>query len=169
MALRPDRDYYMIDDVSHFWVNDTNSVDNGGVASLMAQASGAAMDQAATSNGVLQGTAHVNAVQYAATPSGAVPMGLMLQRVTYYAGSRYFMNLHNGEIRPGQKCALVRKGWVVTNMVSGTPTAGAHAYLAPNGLISATQLSFDDGKAPAVGRFETAKDQDGYAKVYIDL
>ena len=30
-------------------------------------------------------------------------------------------------------------------------------------------MSFDDGKAPKVGRFETTKDADGFAKVYIDL
>lgn len=169
MALRPDRDYHLIDDISHFWVNDTNSAEAGGVASLITQGSGAALDQNAAVNGVQPATNTVNAVNYATTPSGAIPMGLMLQPVTYYAGSRVYMNYHNGEIRPGQKATLVRKGWVVTNMISGTPTAGAAAYLAENGKVSATQMSFDDGTAPKVGRFETAKDADGYAKVYIDL
>jgi hypothetical protein len=157
MALRPDRDYNLIDDISHFWVDDTNSVQNGGVASVVTAGSGVSLDDGK------------NVVKYVATPSGAAPMGALLQPVTYYAGSRVFMNFHNGEIRPGQKCTLVRKGWIVTNMVSGTPTAGAAAYLAENGKVSPTQMSFDDGKAPKVGRFETTKDADGFAKVYIDL
>jgi len=46
-----------------------------------------------------------------------------------------------------------------------TPTAGAAAYLAASGLISSVQA----GGAPQVGRFETTKDSNGFARVSIDI
>jgi hypothetical protein len=153
MALRPDRDYNLIDDISHFWTDTAADAENGGVASMKTASSGVSLDNPA------------DVVEYKADPSGAKPMGVLLQNVKHYAGTRVFPNMHNGEIQPGDKCTLVRKGWIVTNAISGTPTAGATAYLAENGDVSATQMT----GAPSVGRFETAKDENGFAKLYIDL
>jgi hypothetical protein len=155
MALKPDRDYQSIDDVSHFWASSPVSAtsEKGGVASLVTAGSGVSLDNAA------------NVVDYKATPSGAIPKGVMIADVKTYTGSRYFRNLHNGEVLPGEKVCLIRKGWIVTNAISGTPTAGAAAYLAENGNISPTQMT----EAPAIGKFETTKDENGYAKVYVDL
>lgn len=155
MALRPDRDYYAIDDISHFWAASpvATTSEKGGVASLKTAGSGVSLDD------------RKNEVDYLANPSGAVPKGLMLADVKTYTGNRWFRNFHNGEVLPGEKVCLIRKGWVVTNMVSGTPTAGDVAYLAQNGNVSPTQLT----GAPAVGKFDTGLDENGFAKVYVDL
>ena len=69
---------------------------------------------------------------------------------------------------------LLRKGYVVTDNLEGTdPSAGDPAYVAHSGNLSASDLSNDDtdadGSTRVVGRFLSGVDQDGYAKVYIDL
>lgn len=75
----------------------------------------------------------------------------------------------------GGKVTVLRKGWVVTDSISGTPTVGQVAYLnvgATGGLISggdnADFLGSGIGSL-AVGRFLSVKDEDGYAKVEINL
>ena len=66
----------------------------------------------------------------------------------------------------------MRKGYVLTNKISGTgtPVAGNYAYVADSGLISTSTraIALDAGAQP-IGRFMTAKDADGYAKVEINL
>ena len=54
---------------------------------------------------------------------------------------------------------------MVTDQISGSPTAGATAYLADSGKIASTQ----DGTAVAIGQFLSTKDADGYAKVSINI
>jgi hypothetical protein len=83
------------------------------------------------------------------------------------SATRDFPNYDNGEIRPGDKCTLIKKGWVVTDMIPAgiTPTAGATAYLAASGYVSSTQAT----DAPAIGRFETTKDAAGFARVSIEI
>jgi hypothetical protein len=157
MALKPDRDYYATDDISHFWENGpaTTAVEKGGVASLVTAGSGVSLDDTA------------NVVTYAVDPSGAIPKGILLQDVNLpMSATRDYRNLQNGEIRPGEKCTLIRKGWLVTDMIVGSaPAAGDDAYLAASGNLSKTQA----GGAPKVGKFDTAKDENGFAKVFIDL
>lgn len=155
MALRPDRDYNAIDDISHFWAKSPVAAtsEKGGIASVKTAGSGVSLDD------------KTNEVDYVANPSGAVAMGVMLADVKTYTGNRWYRNFHNGEVLPGEKCCLIRKGWVVTNAVSGTPAAGAAAYLAENGNVSATQMT----GAPKVGRFETTKDENGFVKLFVDL
>jgi len=73
MALRPDRDYNLIDDISHFWTDAAADAENGGVASMKTAGSGVSLDDAA------------NVVEYKADPSGAKPMGVLLQNIKHYA------------------------------------------------------------------------------------
>jgi len=157
MALKPDREYNETTDITNFWT--TVAAEKGGVAGVVTQGSGAAIGFSITDN--------PNVVGYVADPSGVIAKGVLLQTVTAeMSATRDYINHYNQEIRPGDKCTLVTKGFVVTDMITGTtPTAGAAAYLAASGLISATQAS----GAPQIGRFETTPDSDGFARVTIDI
>ena len=158
MALKPDREYNETTDITNFWT--TGAAEKGGVASVVTQGSGAAIGQNAVDE--------PNVVGYVADPSGAIPKGVLLQTVTAaMSATRDFPNYENGEIRPGDKCTLVTKGFVVTDMIASgvTPTAGAPAYLAASGEFSSVQAS----GAPQVGRFETTKDANGFARVTINI
>ena len=69
------------------------------------------------------------------------------------------------EMQKGGKCLLLRRGFVVTDQVSGTPTVGQAAYLFEHGQITAEGA----GDLTQVGRFLSTKDNDGYAKVAINI
>lgn len=155
MALKPDRDYYGQEDISNFWQSDESaSQDVGGIASVVTQGSGVALD------------APQNVVAYIVNPSGAVPRGVLLSPIKVYADTnRFYRNFYRNEVLPGEKVCLFRKGWLVTDKIVGTPAAGGTAYLGASGNFAATQAT----GAPTVGKFETTKDQNGFARVYVDL
>jgi len=62
---------------------------------------------------------------------------------------------------------------VTSNLEGTSPSAGDPAYVAHSGNLATSDLSSDDtdddGSTRLVGRFLSGVDQDGYAKVYIDL
>jgi hypothetical protein len=112
-------------------------------------------------------------VTYAALPSGKVPVGLLLNDMVNIDLTRQHLNQHKDEVQKGGKVSLLRKGYVVTNSLEGaSPSAGDAAFVAHSGLLATSDLSDDDsdadGSTRVVGRFLSV-DQDGYAKVYIDL
>jgi hypothetical protein len=158
MALKSDR-YEFQTDVS-FFMNEV--AERGGVVTLASTStpSGAAMDSS------------VNVVTYVANPSGKVPIGILLNDMVNLDLTRQHINWHKNEVQKGGKVTILRKGYVVTNRISGTgtPVAGDAAYIADSGLISTSTrgLALDSG-AGRIGRFLTAKDADGYAKVEINL
>jgi hypothetical protein len=149
MALKGDR-HELETDIS-FFMNEAAA--KGLVVSVSTIGSGAAMDNAAALATVK------------ADPSGVNPLGLLLNDMVDIDLTRQHVNYHKDEVVKGGKITILRKGWVVTDKISGTPTAGSTAYLAASGLISATQAT----GAPAVGAFLSKKDADGYAKVAINL
>ena len=151
MALKPDRNE-LLTDVSLF-MNSTAT--RGGVASVVVSSSGVgvSMDDA---NAV---------VAYAATASGAKPVGLLLNDVVDLDLTRQHINWHKDEVQVGGKVTLLRQGQVTTNLVAGTPSAGADAYLANNGYVSTTQAA----GTVKVGQFLSAVDSNGYAKVSVNL
>ena len=151
MALKQDR-IELLTDVS-FFMNSTAT--RGGVASVVVSSSGVgvSMDDA---NAV---------VAYAATASGAKPVGLLLNDVVDLDLTRQHINWHKDEVQVGGKVTLLRQGQVTTNLVAGTPSAGADAYLANNGYISTTQAT----GTVKVGQFLSAVDSNGYAKVSVNL
>lgn len=158
MALKGDR-YELQTDVS-FFMNEV--AERGGVVTLASTStpSGAAMDSAA------------NVVTYVANPSGKVAMGILLNDMVNLDLTRQHINWHKDEIQKGGKVTVLRKGYVLTNKIStsGTPAAGDKAYVADSGLISTSARATTlDAGAVAIGRFLTAKDADGYAKVEINL
>ena len=150
MALRPDRDTYVYD-VSYFV--DTTA-EAGSLMSLATAGSGVSLDD---TNAVVE--AH-------ATGSGRIPMGVLMVDVVNKDLTKTHLNYYTNEIQVGDKAPIVREGWVVTNRVLGTPTAGQVAYVGASGNFSATQTNSAFG---AVGRFLSTKDSDGYAKVYVKL
>ncbi len=162
MALKPDRDYHESTDISNFWyASQATAVEKGGMASVVSQGSGAAMGTNITDE--------ANIVDYdGSVGSSTIPKGILLQDVALaMSATRDFINYENSEIRPGDKCTLVRHGWVVTDMIypDQTPAVGEIAYLGNSGLLATGAVS----SSIAVGRFETTKDANGFCKVYIDL
>ena len=156
MALKGDR-YELQTDVS-FFMNEV--AERGGVVVLNNTPSGAAMD------------ASNNVVTYVADPTGKVPMGILLNDMVNLDLTRQHINWHKDEVQKGGKVTVLRKGYVLTNKIStsGTPVAGNYAYVADSGLISTSVRALElDAAAQPIGRFMTAKDADGYAKVEINL
>lgn len=157
MALKTDRS--VLDTDISFFMNEAAT--RGGIASVSTGGSGAAMDQGEA------------LVTYAAVPSGKVPVGLLLNDMVNIDLTRQHLNQHKDEVQKGGKVTLLRKGYVVTDNIQGSPSAGDPAYVAHSGNLAASDLSNDDtdtdGSTRLVGRFLSGKDQDGYAKVYIDL
>ena len=149
MALKPDR-VELLTDIS-FFMNTTAT--RGGVVSAVTAGSGVSMDDA---NAV---------VAYAANPSGAKPIGVLLNDVVDLDLTRQHINWHKDEIQKGGKVTVLRQGQVTTNLVAGTPTAGADAYVAASGNVSTTQAA----GAVKIGQFLSAVDADGYAKLSVNL
>ncbi len=158
MALKTDRSTLQTD--ISFFMNEAAT--RGGVVALSTGGSGASMDNGAA------------LVTYAALPSGKVPVGLLVNDMVNIDLTRQHLNQHKDEVQKGGKVTLLTKGWVVTSNLEGTdPNAGDTAFLAHSGNLATTDLSNDttdaDGSTRVVGRFLSDVDEDGYAKVFIDL
>jgi hypothetical protein len=155
MALKSDRHEFQTD--ISFFMNETAT--RGGVASLSTGGSGAAMDQGAA------------LATYSASASGQTPVGVLLNDMVNLDLTRQHINWHKDEVQKGGKVTLLRKGWVVTNMLEGSTTslAGKPAYPAHSGNLSQTNIVADNDQVPIIGRFLSNVDQDGYAKVEVNL
>jgi hypothetical protein len=149
MALKGDR--HELDTDISFFMNETGN--RGVVVSVSTGGSGAAMDSS------------VALCTIAAEASGAEPLGVLLNDVVNIDLTRQHLNWHKDEVQQGGKVTILRKGFVVTDQISGTPTAGDVAFLADNGQISDAQ----DGTAVAIGQFLSTADADGFAKVSINI
>lgn len=147
MALKGDRNV-LETDIS-FFINVT--AEKGQLLCVSTQGSGAAMD---------------NSSSLATTASGTnVPLGIVLNDVVNIDQTRQHINWHKDEVQQGGKVTILTKGTVVTDQITGTPTAGMVAYLNTGGTVGAQA----HGESLAVGRFLSTKDADGYAKVAINL
>ena len=156
MALKTDRSTLQTD--ISFFMNEAAT--RGGVASLSTAGSGASMDNGSA------------LVTYAATCSGVVPMGLLVNDMVNIDLTRQHLNQHKDEVQKGGKVTLLTKGWVVTSNLEGTdPNGGDLAYLAHSGNLASSNIGggAHEGASLVVGRFLSDVDEDGYAKVFIDL
>ena len=91
---------------------------------------------------------------------------LLLNDVVDLDLTRQHINLAKDEMQKGGKVLLLRRGFVVTDQISGSITLGELAYFHVNGaLTSATAYS----GSTAVGRWLSKKDADGFAKVDINI
>ncbi len=75
--------------------------------------------------------------------------------------TKFDLNELKGEHLIDHVTELMVEGFVVTDQVSGTPATGDIAYVAGYGKVSSTQLA----GAPVAGKFESALNENGYAKV----
>lgn len=151
MALKGDR-LVVQDDITYF-MNEVAT--RGGIVSLSTGGSGVSLDQA------------VNVVTYAANSSGKIPVGMLQNDVVNYDLTRQILNIHRDEVQIGGKVTITKKGWHVTDFVVGSPAAGNSGYLGSSGYIQTVQNT--SLVNPYVGRFMTSKDQDGFAKVELNI
>ena len=152
MSLKADR-IELLTDVSFFA---TATATRGGVASRTAPGgSGVSMDDASA------------VVSYAATASGALPMGILLNDVVDLDLTRQHINWHKDEVQKGGKVTLLRIGQVTTNSLVGSivPGPGSGAYVGANGLIGTSAAS----GCVQIGTFLSNKDDYCYAKVSINI
>ena len=166
MALRPDRVEHLTD-LSYF-MNET--AERGVVVIHDTGGSGAAMDD---SSAKVKKPAGIGT-----SLSGTNPAGLLLNDVVNLDLTRQHLNYAKDEVQQGGKVLLLRRGTVVTDQISGTPTIGADAYVTRLGTISASAeegiMSVFDGGVPRpitpkVGKFLSTLDADGFAKVDINI
>ena len=158
MALRSDRSTLQTD--ISFFMNEAAT--RGGCVVLSAGGSGASMDNGAA------------LVTY--TPaSGTVPMGILLNDMVNIDLTRQHLNQHKDEVQKGGKVTILQKGWVVTNSLDckTAPVAGDQAHVTRGGLIanSGGNVATDSSATvdQPIGSFLSGIDEDGYAKVYVDL
>jgi hypothetical protein len=157
MALKADRHEFQTD-ISFFYNEGTAT--RGGVVIHDTAGSGSAMDQG------------VNLVKYDQCTVGTeVPVGILLNDVVNKDLTRTHLNHYKDEVQKGGKVSILRKGWVVTNMISGSPAAGGLAFADDlvAGYLSVDAYSAASSGNLAVGRFLSSKDEDGYAKVEVNL
>lgn len=158
MALKMDR---QVDAVEiGYYLNETAS--RGVVVSASTAGSGVSLDNPA------------NLATVAAASSGQRPLGILLNDFVNVDQTRQPLNWHKDQSQVGNKATILTKGWVVTNQVAGTPNKGDYAVLASSGSVTgvapeAGAAAWNRAANPFVGRFRTTKDQNGYARVYVDL
>jgi len=156
MALKSDRNEVQTD--ISFFMNETAT--RGGIVSMSTGGSGSAMDQGAA------------LVTYTAA-SGKAPMGILLNDMVNLDLTRQHINQHKDEVQKGGKVTILRKGYVVTNNLScqTAAAAGDVAYVQFDGTIANSGCVSDhSGRAgSSIGTFLSSIDQDGYAKVEINL
>lgn len=151
MALKGDR--YEGETTIDYFLDEV--AERGGICTLSTAGSGAALDQSAA------------LVTYAAGPSGQVPVGLLLNDMVNNDQTRTHINFHKNEMQKGGKVTLLRRGWVVTNFIDpGVTVAGGEpAYVGPSGYVSNNNAL--GGRI--VGDWASLEDEDGYAKVNVNL
>jgi len=156
MALKADRHELDVD--ISFFMNVT--AERGKIVCISTVGSGAAMDQAGAL--VDLQVAHATA---------AIPVGVLLNDVVNLDLTRQHINWHKDEVQKGGKVSILKKGYVVTDQIVGTPALGELAYLDDSGATGnfATTAEVADGVENVVGRFMSKKDEDGYAKVEVNL
>jgi hypothetical protein len=147
MALKADR-YELQTDISFFY--NAGTATRGGVVVHDTAGSGAAMDQG------------VNLVKYGTT---GTPVGILLNDVVNKDLTRTHLNQYKDEVQKGGKVTLLRKGYVVTNSVDGSPIAGSGAY---RSTVTAGNISMVTSGVQ-IGAFLSSKDADGYCKVEVNL
>ncbi len=146
MALKPDRVEHLTD--LSFFMDEIGT--RGQIVTHSSDGSGASMDDA-------------NAKVIKATATGQNPAGLLLNDVVDIDLTRQHINFAKDEVQKGGKVLLLRRGTVVTDNVAGTPAAGAKAYFTTDAKITSAAGSVQ------IGRFLSAEDADGYAKVEINI
>lgn len=155
MAIKGDRQVDAVE-ISYF-LNETAV--KGKILVVSTAGSGVAMDSVS------------NLATVAGNSSGQKPLGLLLNEVVNVDQTRFPINWHKDQHQQGDKVTIMTKGWVVTDQITGTPAAGDHAVLSSSGTAAtlAPGGTWNEAANPKVGRWRSAKDEAGYAKLYVDL
>jgi len=99
-----------------------------------------------------------------------IPAGLIMQEVVEYDNTRMSRDMSDFEvIMVGSKVAVYTKGYANTKCIAdpiGTLLAGKPAYYDINGYF--TTVGGPTG-SPCVGTFQSERDANGFARVYIDV
>jgi hypothetical protein len=148
MALKSDR-YELQTDISFFY-NDGIATRGCAVVHDSTAGSGAAMDQG------------VNLVKKATSGN---PVGILMNDVVNKDLTRTHLNQYKDEVQQGGKVTVLRKGYVVTNAIDGSPVAGSGAYV--SGSVAGNISMVVSGTK--IGAFLSSKDEDGYCKVEVNL
>ena len=148
MALKSDR-YELQTDISFFY-NDGTATRGCAVVHDSTAGSGAAMDQG------------VNLVKKATSGN---PVGILLNDVVNKDLTRTHLNQYKDEVQKGGKVTVLRKGYVVTNAIDGSPVAGSGAYLSGSSAGNISMVV----SGTKIGAFLSSKDEDGYCKVEVNL
>jgi len=148
MALKSDR-YELQTDISFFY-NDGTATRGCAVVHDSTAGSGAAMDRG------------VNLVKKATSGN---PVGILLNDVVNKDLTRTHLNQYKDEVQKGGKVTVLRKGYVVTNAIDGSPVAGSGAYV--SGSVAGNITMVVSGTK--IGAFLSSKDEDGYCKVEVNL
>lgn len=155
MAIKADR---QVDAVElRYFLNETAA--KGNVLVVSTAGSGVAMDSTS------------NLATVAANSSGTKPLGILLNEFVNVDQTRYPLNWHKDQHQQGDKCTILTKGWVVTNRITGSPSAGQWAVLSSSGTVTgvAPHANTNEVANPFIGRFRTSIDEAGYATVEVDL
>lgn len=149
MALKSDR-YELQTDISFFY--NEGVATRGGVVVHDTVGTGAAMDQG------------VNLVKY--DVAGGAPVGILLNDVVDKDLTRTHLNFYKDEVQKGGKVTVLRKGYVVTDAVDGSPAAGNGAYVSTTVAGNITDATDQGAK---IGTFLSGADADGFCKVEVNL
>jgi hypothetical protein len=130
-----------------------------------------AMNMVGERGGIVCASSTAGEVEYFASPTGAtrLPVGILLDDVESLNFDRHPEYLQRNVVDVGSQVSIASRGEFQTNLVVGTPTQGQTAYLHQSGYISATQLSDGIISAPAVGKFRTGPDANGFVHVLVTL
>ena len=114
MALKADR-YELQTDISFFMNQEASR--GTVVVHDSTTAAGAAMDQG------------VNKVKTNKADNDEVPVGILLNDVVNKDLTRTHLNQYKDEVQQGGKVTILRKGYVVTDKITGTPNVGDLAFM----------------------------------------
>jgi len=99
--------------------------------------------------------------------ANTVPAGLIMQEVIEYDNTRMTRDMSDFEvIMVGSKVAVYKDGWCVDRCISAGADpvlAGKPAYYDADGYFTTVAGS------PCVGTFQSERDADGYARVYVSI
>ena len=93
------------------------------------------------------------------------PAGILLMDVVNKDLSQTHLNQNKREGQVGGKVAILRRGVVTLNCLSGgsAPAPGDACHFGPGGVVSTTATS------ARIGTFVSSRDSEGYAKVDVTI
>lgn len=120
---------------------------------------------------ILPGTTPNGEVTASVVPTGVgvQPIGLLLDDVEDLNFDRHGEYLQRNVVDVGSVVGLAHECEIETDQITGSPVAGNPAYLNVNGTVSPTQLTDGNNPAPLVGKFLSAPNANGFAKLRIDI